>query len=137
MVLKALLNRNDSDWKSSLSIRQGDLLLKTSLCTVPPFYVKVDIDSSLYPRRIEADDNEEEEFVDAEGDISGRDSALTPVDNIQAVMDKVSFYSNKLYEYARKEDEVKAEGERAIRKYSRKLRRLMKRFRESQQGTPL
>jgi hypothetical protein len=84
----------------------------------------------------EEEEEEEEAFVDAEGDVSGGDSAPTPVDNVQAVMQKVSFYSNKLYFYARKEDE-KGESENGVRKYSRKLRRLMKQSREFEQKQSL
>ena len=88
---------------------------------------------------MQTDENEEEEeaFVDAEGDVNGGDSVPTPVDNVQAVMQKVSFYSNKLYFYARKEDEERGEGENGVRKYSRKLRRLMKQSRKFEQKQSL
>ena len=100
---------------------------------------EIDVDSSLYPRTVqpeeeEEEEGEEEEFVDAEGDVSGGDSVPTPMDNVQSVMEKVSFYSNKLYLHARKEDEEK---ERGVRKYSRKLMRLMKRFQKNQQDKSL
>ena len=85
----------------------------------------------------EEEEEEEEELVDAEGGVSAGDSVPTPVDNIQAVMQKASFYSGKLYTYARKEGEEKEEGESGVRKYSRKLRRLMRRFKEAEQKESL
>jgi hypothetical protein len=107
---------------------------------IPPLpKSNVDVDSSLYPRTVQPDEEEEEEeeeedLVDAEGDVIGGDSVPTPMDNVQSVMEKVSFYSNKLYLHARKEDEEK---ERGVRKYSRKLMRLMKRFQNNQQEKSL
>ena len=67
---------------------------------------------------VSAEENDNE-MGEVENDNGREDFVGTTSENISAIMEKVASYAKHIYLHARKEN-----GDRGVRKYSRKLRRL-------------